>query len=250
MNVANKRQLAFLSRRRTLGIVTVVVVVAILITMLVSRPWSSRFVPPPGSTIPWAGENWFLLGVNYPWNHYGNDFGANGWGSYGVGTGGDYEAQFADLDERGVHVLRWWVFADGRAGITTDKANTPTGIDEFVVRDVDRALDLATDYGIHLNLVLFDVTLLAEAEDENGVQIRGRTDWIADGGKRTALVDRVIEPLLDRYGGHPQVMMWEVMNEPEWAISDLPQADVHEDNVPVTRAQFWDFAARVVDVIH
>ncbi len=30
-------------------------------------------------TVVWWEENAFLLGVNYPWHRYGNDFGANAW---------------------------------------------------------------------------------------------------------------------------------------------------------------------------
>src|SRR5947209_11486430 len=36
------------------------------------------------STVNWRGGSWYLLGVNYPYYHYGNDFGDNDWGTYVV----------------------------------------------------------------------------------------------------------------------------------------------------------------------
>ncbi len=205
----------------------------------------------PG-TIAWRGGDWFLLGVNYPWHRYGNDFGANAWGSFGVGqpeTAAAVAADFARLRESGVRVVRWFVFADGRAGIAFDGAGLPTGLDEEVLPDLDAALALAEEHGLSLNLVLLDFPFMRAARIEDGVQLGGHAGVINTTAGQRALIANVFEPLFRRYAGHPALLSWEVMNEPEWALSDGGDVDEEIDQ-PSTLANFRDFVRRVADAVH
>ncbi|MDE3095515.1 MAG: hypothetical protein KGK07_05900 [Chloroflexota bacterium] len=196
------------------------------------------------------GSPYFLLGANYPWISYGNDFGSNAWGSYGVSAGGSYAADFADMKAKGVHVARWWVFADARAGINFAPDGTPLGLQPSVYADLNQALALAQQNNIYLDLVLFDVSMLAQPSYVAGVQMGGHTDAIADPVKRAALVNNVILPLAKTYGTNPMILSWELMNEPEWGISDLPSPAVNSSYAPVTMAQFWGFASSASQIIH
>ncbi|MHB8514311.1 MAG: glycoside hydrolase 5 family protein [Dehalococcoidia bacterium] len=196
------------------------------------------------------GNPYFLLGANYPWVSYGNDFGSNAWGSYGVHAGGSYAADFADMKAKGVHVARWWVFADGRAGINFAPDGTPVGVQTSVYADLNQALALAKQNNIYLDLVLFDVSMLAQPSNYGGVQMGGHTDAFADPVKRAALVNNVIRPLAKTYAQDPMILSWELMNEPEWGISDLSSPAVNSGYVPVTMAQFWSFASSASQIIH
>ena len=40
------------------------------------------------------------------------------------------------------------------------------------------------------------------------------------------------------------------MNEPEWAISDLPRPSVDKRVSPITMAQFWAYGSRVAALVH
>jgi hypothetical protein len=51
----------------------------------------------------------------------------------------------------------------------------------------------------------------------DGVQIRGRGDLLKAPQRRAALLETVIAPILERYGRHPAIWAWDVINEPEWA---------------------------------
>src|SRR4051794_38407534 len=87
-------------------------------------------------TLPWQGSDAYLLGANYAYYHYGNDFGGNVWGSYGLHDPKTYkevDADFAKMESLGIRAVRWFTFADGRAGIIYDAAGLPTGIDEYVL---------------------------------------------------------------------------------------------------------------------
>jgi hypothetical protein len=48
------------------------------------------------------------------------------------------------------------------------------------------------------------------------VQTCGRAGVLADADGRDALLDVVLRPLLEQYGDEPQILAWDVINEPEW----------------------------------
>jgi hypothetical protein len=53
------------------------------------------------------------------------------------------------------------------------------------------------------------------------VQLGGRCEVLGDGDKRAALLERVLSPILERYGRRPDVLGWDVINEPEWITCGL-----------------------------
>ncbi len=206
---------------------------------------------PPGSTIPVGGGAYFLIGANYPWLNYGGDFGANAWGTYGVHTKGpEIGAHFDQLEADGARVVRWFVFTDGRAGVQFDGGGVPTGLGDHVLEDMQAAVDIARARGIYLVPVLFDFHWMFWSQQNNGVQSGGRSDTIKDAGKRAALVDKAVVPLLQAFADEPAILAWEIMNEPEWSIADLPAAspDGGADAVPI--ADFYAFSSAVADAVH
>ncbi len=205
---------------------------------------------PPGPTIPVDGGDYFLLGANYPWKSYGGDFGGNAWGTYGVHTKPDeYAAQFQQMADGGLQVVRWFVFTDGRAGVIFDNSGTPTGLGEDVLVDLDAAVAIARDRGLYLVPVLFDFHWMDWGKQVDGVQVGGRSDTITDPIKRAALVEKVVIPLLEAYAGEPTVLAWEIMNEPEWSISDLPDGSPNQDINTVPLQDFYALSTAIADAV-
>jgi hypothetical protein len=167
----------------------------------------------------------FTVGANLPWLHYGIDFGANAWRpSGGVGHGaepGHLDAAFARLIDAGVDHVRWFLLCDGRAGIRFTGRGRPEGLDDFVFRDMDAALERARQRGIRVMFVLLDFLWCAAPRAMRGVQMGGRSSVLRDRSTRQALLDTVFLPLLERYADHPQIFAWDIINEPEW-ITSLP----------------------------
>ena len=177
-----------------------------------SSPSSAQ--PDPDAGAPYVG-------VNLPWLVYGCDFGRNRWFPEGGVGRPDAQARLRPLFGRlaGAHLcpVRWFLFCDGRAGLVVDGDERPTGLDPCCFRDVDAALALADEHGLRLLFVLFDFPWFRPRRWVNGVGLFGRRRMVARGDQRAALLDRVVVPLLARYGREPLIRAWDIVNEPEWA---------------------------------
>jgi hypothetical protein len=188
----------------------------------------------------------FWHGCNYPWSsagstvYYGLDFGANVWGSHiGISTRrAAIERDFAEMAALGFRVARWFVFADGRAGIVYDDRGLPAGLDPHFFTDLDLACEIAGGVGMQLLLVLLDHRWLFEgvrdtiADPTTGMLLdvrlpHGRAHVLHSAAGRAALFTRVFEPLVRRYGagGHRadlsrHILAFELMNEPDFVIEE------------------------------
>jgi len=162
----------------------------------------------------------FLIGANLPWVHYGIDFGANAWRPDGGIARPDERAQvedaFAQLAASGVRYVRWFLFCDGRAGIRFSAGGRPLGLDDFVFRDVEAALEIAGRHGIRIMFVLLDFLWCDAASATHGVLMGGRSHVLANAGSCDALLDLVLRPLVEHYGAEPSILAWDIINEPEW----------------------------------
>lgn len=163
-------------------------------------------------------DDGFVLGANYPWHHYGHDFGRNSWGWDGVSVEADeVRGELVELVRSRAAVARWFVLADGRAGVDWE-GERPIGLQAEFFADFDAALTAAEDAGILLLPTLLDFHWFAEAEDVGGVQLGGHAAIARDPALRQAFLDVVVAPIVDRYGAEPAVFAWDLINEPEWVL--------------------------------
>lgn len=155
-----------------------------------------------------------IIGVNYPWLHYGCDFGRNKWGSHiGVSThAAGVRADFAAMAAAGIEVVRWFVLTDGRGGVIWNAQGELAGLDTAFTADMDAALDLAAANGVRLCLVLLDFAWLDDP---------GRRLALLDRAGASGFIDRVLEPLLDRHGAHDAIHSFDIVNEPDWVVREL-----------------------------
>jgi hypothetical protein len=199
----------------------------------------------------WPADEDFWIGVNLPWLNYGCDFGANRWQpAGGVGQPGR-RAVLRDalgrLAGRGVAAVRWFMLADGRAGLEESASGEVTGLDQCVCRDANAALEELERAGLRAIFVLFDFHWFTRACSVDGVRLGGRGRLAADPAVRPLLLERVVDPLLARYGRHPSILAWDVINEPEWVTRSL-RLPPRPSEVP--RGAMRAFIRDVVDLIH
>ncbi len=169
-------------------------------------------------------------GVNYPWRHYGGDFGPTLWGSHHgiVSASTAIAADLRELAAAGVEAVRWFVFTDARGGLDIDAQGWPAGFRDGTLADLDALCALALAAGVRLVPVLFDHTLAFHPTPVAGVVVGGHRAWLADPEGQSRLLEAVIAPLARRYGrGGTQarlgeaVLAWDLLNEPDWLVTEL-----------------------------
>jgi hypothetical protein len=165
----------------------------------------------------------FVIGVNLPWIGYGTDVGTSAW--YPDGGLAHQPAALETLDRTlaalardGIPVARLFLLCDARSGVRFEDDGFPAGLDAAVFPDIDVMLDAARRHGVGLMPVLLDFHLCGARKWANGVQLGGRSRLINDERSRAAFIDRVLRPIVERYGGDAAVVAWDVINEPEWCL--------------------------------
>jgi mannan endo-1,4-beta-mannosidase len=193
----------------------------------------------------------FVVGANLPWLSYGGDFGANSWhADGGVARPGQREhlrRVLSALADEGVQLVRWFVLCDGRAGLIDELRSGLPGLDGFVFRDADAAVEELERAGLKAIFVLLDFHWFRRAEVVNGVQTGGRGRLASDPAQRSHLFEGVLDPLLERYGRHPAIAAWDVINEPEWAIRRIR---IPSPACNVSRTAMRAFIRDTVTLIH
>jgi hypothetical protein len=218
----------------------------------------------------------FLHGCNYPWStdgttiFYGLDFGANVWGSHlGVSTRrGAIERDFAEMAALGLTAARWFLFCDGRAGIVYDDRGLPAGVDPHLFDDLDTALEIAWTTSMRIEFVLLDHRWMFEgvretiADPVTGALLEarlpeGRARVLLSAAGRDALFERVLVPLVRRYGHSGeradlsrQVLGYELMNEPDFIIEEWERDLSAHVARPLPFTVVAELVRRLSDVVH
>ena len=140
------------------------------------------------------------------------------------------EQEMKEIAAWKVKALRWWVFVDGRAGLDFNEDGSVRGLADEFISDFDELIRLARSSGLDLVPVLFDFLLGAELKIVDGVQVYGRSELINDETKRKSLLDNAISHVFDMYC--EQIVIWDLMNEPEWLLKDSAQFEIPDGMRP------------------
>jgi hypothetical protein len=188
----------------------------------------------------------FLLGVNYPWANYAEDFGVSPAGHRGLSLPENLSRvaeEFARIRDCGASAVRWFLFGDGRGGFVSQKG-IPSHPDEFLFADVGAALDVAKQSGLKLCFSIMDYLWLQDRTGKPAEHANEQVLQFAAG--REAFLQRILIPMFREFREHPGLFAWEIANEPEWAIREFhrqPSAKMHY-------ADFRAFAEEIVQAVH
>ncbi len=158
------------------------------------------------------------MGINFRL-HYGWDFGTSSGAPLGLEApdrAALLDADFAILAAAGCRIIRWFVFCDGRNGIRFT-GERPAGLDSCIAPALRVALDTAARHGISILFVLLDHTLSFSPEGIPGTSMvkQGHGRLLRHPDLFEALVGNVFAPFWDLVGNHPNVLGYELVNEPE-----------------------------------
>ncbi|HEX8119268.1 MAG TPA: hypothetical protein VF521_18465, partial [Pyrinomonadaceae bacterium] len=160
----------------------------------------------------------------------------------------DFAAIRASVGDCAARAVRVFVFADGRAAPEFAADGSVTGFDGHFFEDFDAMLAAAARHDLMLIPVLLDFTWLKSPQLISGVQVGGRSNVIRDAAKRQTFLDHAVKPLVERYRDDAHIYAWEVINEPEWAMREVPKDFQVED--PVTVAEMQEFVRLCAQTIH
>jgi len=212
--------------------------------------------------VMWRGQKLHLSGSNVAWQNYGVDFGrVEEWGNYCAYDHATTDSMFSNIVAAGGNCVRWWVFCDGRASpeFSSTNGGTVVGLDPMVQANLDDAIALAEAHGIYLIFCLWDFGMLFDDSTASGrgEHAGGHRNLIADAAARGTFITNALLPILRHpvtnstytIATHPQVLAWEIINEPEWGITESGAVD-SSIHAPVSLAQMQEFTAVLSGTIH
>ncbi len=192
--------------------------------------------------------------MNYPWRHYGQDFGTCAWGYQGLaGPADELRRDFQEIRARlagkAKPLVRVFIFADGRSSPEFDESGHVAGLDDFFYRDFDSLVDAAIQSDLQVMPVLLDFRWCHPPSLMNGVCLGGHSEIITESSRRASFLERALAPLLDRYGKIPEIFAWDLINEPEWVMRRL-RSRLRMRRIQVDPAAFRAFVRDATKVIH
>jgi hypothetical protein len=160
----------------------------------------------------------------------------------------EIDVDFANMEAQGIRVVKWRVFSDGRYGLQFDGAGLVTGVDDFFLKDIDAALEIARRHDMYLVLTLFSSGLWTADCQSGTVHLGGQAATLIDPARSQALVDRAIVPLLEHVASSDRILAYEIIAEPEWGIQELnPDAD---QRIKLPDSVIQEFVKSVAGAIH
>jgi hypothetical protein len=183
-------------------------------------------------------EQRFALGLNYAWHNFACDFGGlAAWNTKGISQDpSPVDTDLAAMHAAGASVIRWWVFPDFRGdGVQFDAAGDPTGITATAIADVQKALDLAEKNDLYLVFTVFSFDAFRPDTTDSGVLVRSIAPMVTNATRRAKVIANVVRPLARAAASSASashLLGWDVINEPEWAVTATGNAPSGQDFTP------------------
>jgi hypothetical protein len=152
----------------------------------------------------------FLNGMNLAWMSFANDL------------GNFDQAKFTktvkEIRAAGGNTLRWWLHVNGTNSpiFTNGKVS---GIKQTDLQYLKKALDLAYENGVYLDLCLWSFDMLQT--DLSTEVINRNKALLTDSASTAAYINNALIPMVKYIGIHPGLLCWEVFNEPEGMTTEF-----------------------------
>ncbi|MEM9823562.1 MAG: T9SS type A sorting domain-containing protein [Bacteroidota bacterium] len=183
------------------------------------------------------GNDYFINGVNIPWNTFGWDFGVHE--RWGRGYDADwFESTFAELESSGVNCARIWIHCDGRANPNFDASGKVIGLDAGMLDEVEDMVVRANNHNLMLIITLWSYDMLEDHRSIGGRHAGLHRELITDPEKTQSYLDHALIPLVQRLRTHCNILAWEIINEPEWAM-EVSHGGTTSQTVSVEEMQYF-----------
>ncbi|MBR2272217.1 MAG: cellulase family glycosylhydrolase [Fibrobacter sp.] len=171
-----------------------------------------------GTDLLYNGKKIFFSGTNLAWSDYNSDVGdaplnENAWRKAVEGT-----------RAAGGNAIRWWLFNNMSQSPEIDQStHLVSGLKENTIANMEKALDIAEEYGVMVSMCLFSHNLMEPNQwglyADDKLDITANENLFEEAGTK-AFIDNVLNPVVKAIGNHKALMTWEVFNEPEGMTSE------------------------------
>jgi len=194
------------------------------------------------ATIPFGGRDWWINGVNVPWNQYGSDAGSHdSWGH--LYDPAWFEAFFAECESSGINCVRLWIHCDGRSSPEFDGSGYVTGLDGTFLDDLEDILLRAESHGVMVMPCLWSFDMTNDGTAGAGPYAGLHADLIQDAARTQSYIDNALVPMLERLASAPNLFAWEIINEPEWSV-------LGNTDETVGLGEMQRFCAMIAEAVH
>ncbi len=164
---------------------------------------------------------YFINGINIPWNSFGTDVGTHyQWGA--LYDPDWFEIFFSECEDYGVNTARLWLHADGRSTPEFDINGYVTGLDDNFFENLDDIFERAENHNVMLILCLWSFDMMKDRTASAGKFAGVHGDLVRDSTKTNSYIENALIPIVNRYAEQCNLLAYEIINEPEWAI-DITQ---------------------------
>lgn len=198
------------------------------------------------SRILYNGSPVYLSGFNIAWFDFARDVGA------GISEPA-LRVALQDVATAGGNTLRWWMHIDGSLTPEWGDINGErmvVGPGKTFLEDLKLALDIATEYKVYIVPSLWSFDMLKKNDYRNPPSA-DNFRLLTDPQVLQSYIDNALIPMVKALNSHPQLVAWELFNEPEnMTESWLPeQSDFYGGAVP-TLEQLQRVQATMAAAIH
>lgn len=191
------------TRPRVAPALTLLLVATLVALFATDAVPSSRAAAPSSTAVPATiptsrragAARWSVIGANVPFLHFNRDFGN---GVDGIHANeAETDSMLHAMSERGVRVVRWYLFSGTASPVFRAADQTPLRIEPAALRDLDSAARIAAKYDVYLLPVVFPTpTSLPRS-------------WFTDPAQSAALA-QALTPMFARYRSNAHVLGWEL----------------------------------------
>ncbi len=194
-----------------------------------AMPFSDRV------TLP-SGEKIFVAGFNLAWINFAGDVGDQPLDS------AKFRAAMKAVADSGGNTMRVWLSTNGSKDPVFGSDGLVSGLGSKTIANVQQMLAIAK-----ANKMLLMPTLLTHnfMQTQSGVNIANNKKLLATDEGLKAYIDKALVPLVSAIGKDPNLICWEIANEPEGMVESVGWT-----NQRIAKADVQKFTNRMAGAIH